>query len=31
MSRKYKFRDSRKLHFISYAVVNRIDLFILEE
>ena len=31
MSRKYKFHDSRKLYFISYAVINWIDVFIREE
>ena len=27
MSRKYKFYDSRKPHFVSFAIVNWIDLF----
>ncbi len=31
MSRKYKFHDSNKLYFISFAVVNWIDVFIREE
>lgn len=31
MSRKYKFNDSRKLYFISYAVVYWLDVFIREE
>ena len=31
MSRKYKFGDNDKLYFISYAVVNWIDVFIREE
>ncbi len=31
MSRKYKFRDQDKLYFISFAVVNWIDLFIRNE
>ena len=31
MSRKYKFGDSTKLYFISFAVVYWIDLFIREE
>ena len=31
MSRKYKFGDSDKLYFISYAVVNWIDVFIRDE
>lgn len=28
MSRKYKFRDNDKLYFVSFAVINWIDLFI---
>ncbi len=31
MSRKYKFHDNNKLYFISFAVVNWIDVFIREE
>jgi REP element-mobilizing transposase RayT len=31
MSRKYKFGDSRKLYFVSYATVNWIDVFIRNE
>ncbi|HEV8083343.1 MAG TPA: transposase [Chitinophagaceae bacterium] len=31
MSRKYKFGDSDKLYFISFAVVNWIDVFIRKE
>lgn len=31
MSRKYKFHDSSKLYFVSFAVVYWIDLFIREE
>jgi hypothetical protein len=31
MSRKYKFRDNDKLYFVSFAVVNWIDLFIRNE
>ncbi|HVM86888.1 MAG TPA: transposase [Puia sp.] len=31
MSRKYKFGDSDKLYFISFAVVYWIDVFIREE
>jgi len=31
MSRKYKFGDSSKLYFISFAVINWIDLFIRKE
>ena len=31
MSRKYKFRDQDKLYFVSFAVVNWIDLFIRNE
>ena len=31
MSRKYKFGDNDKLYFISFAVVNGIDLFIRNE
>jgi hypothetical protein len=31
MSTKYKFHDQDKLYFISFAVVNRIDLFIRNE
>ena len=31
MSRKYKFFDNDKLYFISYAVVNWIDIFIREQ
>ena len=31
MSRKYKFHDSDKLFFISFAVVYWIDVFIREE
>ena len=31
MSRKYKFRDSDKLYFVSFAVVYWIDLFIRDE
>lgn len=30
MSRKYKFRDTDKLYFVTFAVVNWIDLFIRE-
>ena len=28
MSRKYKFGDKDKLYFVSFAVINWIDLFI---
>jgi putative transposase len=31
MSRKYKFHDSGKLYFVSFAVVYWIDLFIRQE
>ena len=31
MSRKYKFRDQDKLYFVSFAVINWIDLFIRNE
>ena len=31
MSRKYKFHDSDKLYFISFATVNWIDVFVREE
>jgi putative transposase len=31
MSRKYKFHDSSKLYFVSFAVVYWIDLFIRQE
>jgi len=31
MSRKYKFHDNDKLYFISFAVVNWINVFIREE
>lgn len=31
MSRKYKFHDNDKLYFISFAVVNWIDVFVREE
>ena len=31
MSTKYKFRDQDKLYFVSFAVVNWIDLFIRNE
>jgi putative transposase len=31
MSRKYKFRDNAKLYFISFSVVNWIDVFIRNE
>jgi putative transposase len=31
MSRKYKFRDNDKLYFISFAIVNWIDVFIRNE
>ena len=31
MSRKYKFGDSSELYFISFAVINWIDLFIRKE
>ena len=31
MSRKYKFRDQSKLHFVSFATVNWIDLFVRPE
>lgn len=31
MSRKYKFRDNDKLYFVSFAVINWIDLFIRNE
>lgn len=31
MSKKYKFGDSSELYFISFAVINWIDLFIRKE
>jgi REP element-mobilizing transposase RayT len=31
MSRKYKFRENDKLYFVSFAVINWIDLFIRKE
>ncbi len=31
MSRKYKFKDSDKLYFVTFAVINWIDLFTREE
>lgn len=31
MSRKYKFKDNDKLYFVTFAVINWIDLFIREE
>ena len=31
MSRKYKFKENDKLYFISFAVINWIDLFIRNE
>ena len=31
MSTKYKFKDQEKLHFVSFAVVNWVDLFIRNE
>ena len=31
MSRKYKFHDNDKLYFISFAVINWIDVFIRDE
>jgi putative transposase len=31
MSRKYKFRDNSKLYFVSFAVINWIDVFIRNE
>jgi putative transposase len=31
MSRKYKFRDNDKLYFVTFAVINWIDLFIRNE
>ena len=31
MSRKYKFGDNDKLYFVSFAVINWIDLFIRNE
>jgi len=31
MSTKYKFRDQQQLHFVTFAVVNWIDLFIRNE
>ena len=31
MSRKYKFHDNDKLYFISFAVINWIDIFIRDE
>ena len=31
MSRKYKFRDNDKLYFVSFAIVQWIDLFIRNE
>ena len=31
MSRKYKFRDQEKLHFVSFATVHWIDLFVKPE
>ena len=31
MSRKYKFRDNTKLYFVSFAVINWIDVFIRNE
>ncbi len=31
MSRKYKFRDDSKLYFVTFTVINWIDLFIRNE
>ncbi len=31
MSRKYKFTDQDKLYFVSFAVINWIDLFIRKQ
>ncbi len=31
MSRKYKFRDQEKLHFVSFATIHWIDLFVRPE
>jgi REP element-mobilizing transposase RayT len=31
MSRKYKFGDNDKTYFVSFAITNRIDLFIRNE
>jgi hypothetical protein len=31
MSRKYKFLDNERLYFVSFAVINWIDLFIRNE
>ena len=31
MSRKYKFKDNDKLYFVTFAVINWIDVFIREE
>ena len=31
MSRKYKFADNNKMYFVSFAVINWIDLFIRNE
>lgn len=31
MSRKYKFRDNTKLYFVSFAVINWMDVFIRKE
>src|ERR1041384_7212041 len=31
MSRKYKFRDQDQLYFVSFAVINWIDLFVRNE
>src|SRR5665647_319473 len=31
MSKKYKFADNNKIYFVSFAVTNRIDLFIRNE
>ncbi|HRH49818.1 MAG TPA: hypothetical protein PLP23_13775 [Panacibacter sp.] len=31
MSRKYKFNDNNQLYFVSFAVINWLDLFIRKE
>lgn len=31
MSRKYKFADNNKMYFVSFSVINWIDLFICKE
>jgi hypothetical protein len=31
MSRKYKFKDNEEIYFVSFAVINWIDLFIRNE